>query len=153
MEIEEVLQPEYTLCNAPGGSKKRVLEFLSHFLADRIEGFDADDLFQQFLARERIGSTAIGEGVAIPHCRIQGCDRIMGALLKLEAAVDFDALDDEPVDLVFALIVPDEQNDEHLQTLSAIARLMQEDNTRKQLRDTSTSEALFQLATGKTQKA
>ncbi len=152
MKIKDVLLPEYTLCNAPGGSKKRVLEFLSHFLADHVEGFDADGLFQQFRARERLGSTGIGEGVAIPHCRIQGCEKITGALLKLETPVDFDALDEQPVDLVFALIVPDEKNDEHLQTLAAVAQLMQQSETRERLRRSSSSEQLFKEATSSSKK-
>ena len=146
MKMNELLSPENTQCCAPGGSKKRVLEYLSHFIADNIDCMDADVLYQQFLAREKLGSTGIGNGVAIPHCRVSGCDRIRGALLKLESPVDFDAIDDSPVDLVFALVVPDEQNDEHLQTLSSIAQLLQEENNLHQLRNAATNQDLYQTA-------
>ena len=146
MEIANILTPEYTLCAAPGGSKKRVLEYLSHFVADNIDSIDADSLYHQFLAREKLGSTGIGHGVAIPHCRVSGCQQIRAALLKLESPVDFDAIDDKPVDLVFALVVPEEQNDKHLKTLSSIAELLQHSEKRQQLRDATTSQALYQSA-------
>ncbi len=146
MNIDNILSSEYTLCCAPSGSKKRVLEHLSHFIADRIESMDADALYQQFLARERLGSTGIGDGVAIPHCRVSGCHQITGALLRLETPVDFDAIDDQPVDIVFALIVPEEQNDEHLKTLSAIAQMLQEGDNLAKLRSAKSNTALYQTA-------
>ena len=147
MKLNEVLPLENTALGVPGGSKKRVLENLSHFLAERMTGLDSDELFQGLLARERLGSTGIGEGVAIPHCRIANCNKITGAFLKLEDPVDFDAIDSMPVDLVFALIVPEEQNDEHLQVLSAIAELLQEEKIRTQLRQATSTETLYQTVT------
>jgi len=147
MKITDVLPLENTALNAPGGSKKRVLENLSHFLAERIIGLDSDDLYQGLLARERLGSTGIGEGIAIPHCRMANCKKITGALLKLADTVDFDSMDGMPVDLVFALIVPEEQNDEHLQVLSSIAELLQEESVRAQLRAATSTEAFYRIAT------
>ena len=111
MKLNDVLPPENIVADAPGGSKKRVLENLSVFLAERMPTVTADELYQGLLSRERLGSTGIGEGVAIPHCRMGGCDKITGALIKLEEPVDFDAIDGEAVDLIFALIVPEEEND------------------------------------------
>ena len=146
MNIAEVLTPERTYCNMPGVSKKRVLEFISTFLADKTGYIDADTVYHGLLDRERLGSTGIGEGIAIPHCRLPGCPKITGVLLKLETPVDFDATDDAEVDLVFALIVPDEQNDEHLQALSSIAELMQSGEMRQKLRDCNTSDTLYQIA-------
>mgnify|MGYP000082443190 CR=1 FL=1 len=90
MKLIDVLTPENTVASAEGGSKKRVLENLSVFLTERMEGVNADDLYQSLLARERLGSTGIGEGVAIPHCRLAGCEKITGALVKLADAVDFE---------------------------------------------------------------
>lgn len=147
MKLIDVLSLENTALNVTGGSKKRVLENLSHFLADRMTEVDSDELYQGLLARERLGSTGIGEGVAIPHCRMPNCSKIIGAFLKLEDPVDFDAIDNVPVDLVFALIVPEQQNDEHLQVLSSIAELLQEEEVRTKLRQASSTEALYHIAT------
>lgn len=152
MHISDILTPERTHCCAPGGSKKRVLEYLAKFLADRSQQADAGTLYEQLLARERLGSTGIGEGVAIPHCRLEGFQQSVGVLLKLEQPVDFDAIDGQPVDLVFALIVPqdsgdNQQNNEHLQTLSSIAQLLQDPTRRSQLRAATGDGELFQAAT------
>ena len=147
MKLKDVLLPENVVANAPGGSKKRVLENLSDFLSERMEGVTADELYQGLLSRERLGSTGIGEGVAIPHCRLASCDKITGALIKLQETVDFDAIDSEPVDLIFALIVPEEQNDQHLQVLSLIAELLQDESVRNELRQTDSNESLYLAAT------
>jgi len=137
-----------TECNLPGGSKKRVLENLSIFITEQLGG-DAeqtDNLFHSLVARERLGSTGIGDGIAIPHCRAPGFKRIHGCLIKLSKPVDFDAIDDEPVDLIFALVVPEEKNDEHLATLARVAALLQNESSRQSLRQCSSNEELFNTA-------
>lgn len=149
MNIEDFLSPEHTQSHVLGVSKKRTLEYLSTFLGDENEG-DSDLIYQKLLERERLGSTGIGEGVAVPHCRVKGCKKITGALLKLTEGIDFDAIDSRPVDLVFALIVPDEQNQQHLEALSIIARLMQDPVVRDNLRDASSDRDLYDLATAQT---
>lgn len=146
MEIADILTRERTRCNVPGGSKKRVLEFLANLLANQNPEADQDTLYEQLLARERLGSTGIGDGVAIPHCRLPGFHQTIGMLLKLESPIDFDAIDGQPVDLVFALVVPEEHNDEHLQTLSRIAQLLQDPKQRARLRNTASDEVLYQAA-------
>lgn len=148
MKITDILTEKMTRCDLPGGSKKRVLENLSTFMTDQLEGNpeQADKLFHNLVARERLGSTGIGEGVAIPHCRVPGFNRIHGCLIKLEQPVDFGSLDDQPVDLIFALIVPEEQNDEHLATLARIASLMQDDQSRQSLRRCNNNEELYKTA-------
>jgi|TARA_B110000967_G_C18896273_1_gene570886 PTS system nitrogen regulatory IIA component len=148
MKITDILTQKMTQCDLPGGSKKRVLENLSAFVTDQLGGNteQADTLFHNLVARERLGSTGIGEGVAIPHCRVSGFNRIHGCLIKLEDPVDFGALDDQPVDLIFALIVPEEQNDEHLATLARVAAIMQNDQSRQSLRQCSNDEDLFNTA-------
>ena len=147
MNITDVLSVDRTCCDAPGVSKKRVLEFIADFFSEHTDFIDANELYNQLISRERLGSTGIGEGIAVPHCRLSGCPRITGILLKLDSSVDFDAIDGQPVDLIFALVVPDEQNDEHLQTLSAIAELLQSNEVRQQLRSCSSSNNLYQIAT------
>ena len=148
MKITDILTQKMTQCDLPGGSKKRVLENLSAFVTDQLGGNteQADTLFHNLVARERLGSTGIGEGVAIPHCRVSGFNRIHGCLIKLEDPVDFGALDDQPVDLIFALIVPEEQNDEHLATLARVAAIMQNDQSRQSLRQCRNDEDLFNTA-------
>ncbi|OUS16170.1 PTS IIA-like nitrogen-regulatory protein PtsN [Gammaproteobacteria bacterium 50_400_T64] len=147
MKITDVLSLDRTHCDVPGISKKRVLEFIADFFSEHTDFVDANSLYHELISRERLGSTGIGEGIAVPHCRLSGCPRITGILLKLNNPVDFDAIDGEPVDLIFALVVPDEQNDEHLKTLSAIAELLQSSDVRQQLRSCSTSDKLYQIAT------
>ena len=148
MNITDVLTPAMTECNLPGGSKKRVLENLSIFITEQLGG-DAeqtDNLFHSLVARERLGSTGIGDGIAIPHCRAPGFKRIHGCLIKLSKPVDFDAIDGEPVDLIFALVVPEEKNDEHLATLARVAALLQNESSRQSLRQCSSNEELFNTA-------
>jgi len=148
MKITDVLTPAMTECNLQGGSKKRVLENLSIFITEQLGG-DAeqtDTLFHSLVARERLGSTGIGDGIAIPHCRAPGFKRIHGCLIKLSKPVDFDAIDDEPVDLIFALVVPEEKNDEHLATLARVAGLLQNESSRQSLRQCSSNEELFNTA-------
>lgn len=147
MKIHEILPLELTDCEVDGSSKKRVLEHLSHLMADQLPVLEADRLYQSFLYRERLGSTGIGEGVAIPHCRLSGCDKIRGALLKLTEPVDFDAIDNTPVDLVFGLVVPEDEQEEHLAVLAAIAGLLQDPDRRRQLRQANSNQALHDLAT------
>ncbi len=148
MKITDILTQKMTRCDLPGGCKKRVLENLSAFVTDQLGGNteQSDTLFHNLVARERLGSTGIGEGVAIPHCRVSGFNRIHGCLIKLQDPVDFGAMDDQPVDLIFALIVPEEQNDEHLATLARIASIMQNDQSRQTLRQCNNNAELYETA-------
>jgi len=149
MDIKQFLTPEHTRVDVSCVSKKRVLEYLSTFLNDSTTS-DADAIYQKLLERERLGSTGIGHGVAIPHCRVQGCSQITGALLRLTEKVDFDAIDGEQVDLIFALIVPEEHNEQHLEALSAIAQLMQDETIRGKLRSAPSALHLYNLAVSQT---
>jgi len=145
MKISDVLSPELTRCAFSGRSKKRIIEALSQLLAKHLNGEPelSERLFDNFVAREKLGSTGLGKGVAIPHCRTSGVKKIHGCLVKLTHPVDFDAIDDQPVDLIFALVVPEEKNDEHLSTLARIASIMQNDDYRKRLRNCSEDAILY----------
>jgi PTS system nitrogen regulatory IIA component len=145
MKITDVLSPVTTKSRLAWPSKKRVLENLSSLVSDYLGNDEdqAENLFHSFVAREKLGSTAIGDGVAIPHCRAPGVKRIHGCLLTLENPIDFDSVDDQPVDLIFALIVPEEKNDEHLATLARVAALMQKGSSRQLLRECENSQDLF----------
>jgi PTS system nitrogen regulatory IIA component len=145
MKISDVLSPELTRCAFSGRSKKRVIEALSQLLSEHLNGGNelSERLFDNFVAREKLGSTGLGTGVAIPHCRTSGVKKIHGCLVKLTHPVDFDAIDDQPVDLIFALVVPEEKNDEHLNTLARIASIMQNDDYRQKLRSCADDATLF----------
>lgn len=144
--IHSILTLERTVKGAPASSKKKVLEYLGSFIADHIPESSADDIYERLLNRERMGSTGIGEGIAIPHCRLKQCNKTFGVLLHLEEPIDFDSIDQQPVDLVFALLVPEEATDEHLKTLSMLAQKLSQADYRDALRNSPDSENLYQRA-------
>ena len=121
MKLSEILSPECIRLDSDATSKKRVLESVSQLLADTDEELSPREVFDCLIAREKLGSTGLGQGVAIPHGRLSGLDKTIGVFLRLPKGVDFDAPDNEPVDLVFALLVPKESTEEHLQVLASIA--------------------------------
>ncbi|SFC03846.1 PTS IIA-like nitrogen-regulatory protein PtsN [Marinospirillum celere] len=147
MQINEILTLERTLYGVPGGSKKRVLEYFSKFIAQQIPALDSEEVFSRLIAREKLGSTGIGEGVALPHCRISHCKEAIGTFIRLRDKIDFDAIDGQPVDLIFLLLVPEEANEAHLQTLANLAETFAQDDVRKSLRKTDQPEELYQLLT------
>lgn len=147
MIINRILEPKLTLCQAPGNSKKRVLENIAELVHQHNNSIDAEDLFKLLTARERLGSTAIGHGIAIPHCRSAQVTSTIGCLVKLKDAIAFDAHDDLPVDIIFVLIVPENATDEHLNTLAELAELLDQASYRNCLRQAQTSEELYNAAT------
>ena len=126
-------------------SKKRALEELSNLITQDQTQLNATEIFESLISRERLGSTGVGYGVAIPHGRIKNCDNITGALIQLEQGVDFDAMDNQPVDILFALIVPEESTDEHLQVLALLASMFNDGNFRQKLRQSENEEEIYQL--------
>ncbi len=146
MQIESLISSGRTLCGVEGGSKKRVLELLANTIAQDIPAINADELFRRLIGRERLGSTGIGHGVAIPHCRVENCTGAVGALITLAEPIDFDAIDSQPVDILFAMLVPEDANDEHLQTLATLAGALNNPDYRQQLRKAESDQALFQTA-------
>lgn len=146
MEIQELINPGRTLCRVNGGSKKRALELLANTIAQDVPDIDADDLFRRLIARERLGSTGIGHGIAIPHCRAENCSGTISALITLTAPIDFDAIDSQPVDILFAMLVPEDAHDEHVQTLAALAGALNNADYRDRLRSADTDVALYEAA-------
>ncbi|GGX81924.1 nitrogen regulatory protein [Litchfieldella qijiaojingensis] len=143
MNLEAILPPERTLFDVPGGSKKRVLEFFSTFIAQNTPSLDSQEVFSRLIGRERLGSTGIGNGVAIPHARDTHCKAPLAGFLKLAEPVDFDAVDGEPVDLVFVLLVPEEADDTHLALLGQVASVMNNAETRQRLRKSDSQRQLY----------
>ena len=145
MGIADLLTPDRVLCEASVTSKKRALELLSSLLADIDPELSENDIFNGLIARERLGSTGLGHGVAIPHGRFQYISGAFGAVVKLTQAVEFDAVDGLPVDLIFTLMVPEESTDEHLQLLSSLAEMFRSETFREKLRQAETAEEIIQL--------
>ena len=126
----------------PASSKKRVLEQAARLLAGTADEPEAEQIFERLLERERLGSTGLAGGVALPHARMPGIENSRGAFLQLAQAVEFDALDGSPVDLVFALLVPENANEEHLQLLAKLAGMFNEEELRERLRVAEAEEAI-----------
>ena len=147
MQIGELLSLDRVVENADVTSKKRTLELISGLLSGEETELSADEVFDTLLARERLGSTGLGAGVAIPHGRMKGIQQAVGAFVKLHEGVDFDAPDKRPVDLLFALIVPEECTDAHLDILAQLARLFRDDETVEQLRQCTDGTALYRTLT------
>ncbi|MFK7829148.1 MAG: PTS sugar transporter subunit IIA [Congregibacter sp.] len=141
--IASLLTPQRSLCQIQGGSKKRLFELVADMLGQEQEKFHPAELVAGMLAREKLGSTALGGGIAIPHCRLSDCEAPSGVLMTLSSGADFDAPDDEKVDLLFALVVPSEATQDHLNILADLARMFSRTDFCEDLRACKTSEALF----------
>ncbi|HFD81428.1 MAG TPA: PTS IIA-like nitrogen-regulatory protein PtsN [Gammaproteobacteria bacterium] len=145
MQISELLLPERIACQRQGSSKKRALEELARLLAGALPDFNDGEIFESLISRERLGSTGLGRGVALPHGRLKGLKAPVAALLTLQQGVDFDAIDGQPVDLLFALLVPDESTDEHLQILARLAEMFSDVDFCRQLRNCRDSAQCHEL--------
>ncbi|WP_375751491.1 PTS IIA-like nitrogen regulatory protein PtsN [Vibrio sp. HN007] len=146
MQISDVLTLDCTKSAVQCSSKKRALEIISQIAAEH-SGQNSTELFECMLNREKMGSTGIGNGIAIPHARMFSCDRAIAVLVQCEEAIDFDAIDNKPVDILFALLVPDAQCKEHLKTLSSMAERLNDKQTLKLLRNAKSDKELFEIMT------
>lgn len=146
MLLETILTEDRTRVNVQSASKKRTLEILAQIFAEDIDIIDADELFQHFINRERLGSTGIGHGIAIPHCRFNTGGQTFAACITLEDPIDFDSVDSEPVNVIFAMLVPEDAEANHLQTLASIAESLQKPEYVAALRKSKTSSELFTCA-------
>jgi len=144
IRLENILTPGRSLVDVPGGSKKRVLEQIAKVIGQDLPDLDSQSIFESFVAREKLGSTGFGNGIAIPHCRMPGCTTPLSAVLRLDAPVDFDAIDGAPVDLLFVLLVPEAATDEHLELLRQIASMLDQEEVRDRLRNVATGHELYQ---------
>lgn len=147
MQLNEVLSLDCTKTAVQCTSKKRALEIISEIAAQH-SGLDSNRLFECMLSREKVGTTGIGNGIAIPHGRMLDSDQAIAVLLQCEQPVDFDAIDSRPVDILFALLVPDEQCKTHLTTLSLMAEKLNDKATLKRLRHAETDQELYDIMVG-----
>ncbi len=146
MQLEDILSPDRCHCRIEGISKKRILTKISEIVSENIDTLDPAEVFDALMAREQLGTTGLGNGIAIPHCRIENCDSIIGALITLDLPIDFDSLDNKPVDILFVLLVPHEENDEHVRTLAELASLFNDEDFCYTVRHTLDNEDLYNIA-------
>ncbi len=144
MDITDLITRERIICNSEVASKKRVIEVLSELLATGQADLTARPIFDSLIGRERLGSTGLGHGVALPHGRFSQSQQAIGAFIKVAKGVDFDAIDRQPVDLVFGLLVPDHYTDEHLKILAYLAEMFSDRAFCQQLRASDSDQALFE---------
>lgn len=144
MQISQVLSLNCTKSAVQCTSKKRALELISEIAAENT-GQNSTELFECMLNREKMGSTGIGNGIAIPHARLLSSEHAVAVLLQCEQPIEFDAIDNRPVDILFALLVPDAQCKEHLKTLSCMAESLSDKQTLKKLRNAQSDEELYNI--------
>lgn len=143
MQIDQLLTLDRTQCAVEGHSKKRILEIISQLAAQQLCELQQATILEALTCRERLGSTGIGNGIALPHGRVDGLEKIIGFLLTSSHPLDFDALDDKPVDIFFVVLVPEQQTEEHLTTLAAIATKLSDKSVLKAMRKATNHQALF----------
>lgn len=144
MQLKEILSPDRVVSQAQTTSKKRALELMSHLLSGG-ENAVEQEVFEGLCSRERLGTTALGHGVALPHGRMKNVQRAIGAFAQLSNGVDFDAADRQRVDLLFAIAVPEQSTEEHLQLVAQIAELFSDETMRQRLRQAKNADDVYQV--------
>ncbi len=147
MNLSDLLKHDAVLPSLHAQSKKQVLQEVSASAA-RLTGLSEREIFDTLLQRERLGSTGVGQGVAIPHGKIKALDRLVGVFARLARPVDFDSLDDQPVDLVFVLLAPENAGADHLKALARIARILRDPALAEKLRAARDADGVYAVLTG-----
>lgn len=146
MDLIDLIDPNSVIASLKVSSKKQALQDLSAKAAT-IVGLPERRIFEALLERERLGTTGVGQGVAIPHGKFSEIDRIYGLFARLDVPIDFESVDDEPVDLVFLLLAPEAAGADHLKALARVSRLLRNHEICKKLRGSDAADALFAIIT------
>lgn len=144
MQIAELLMPEGVVSNLKASSKKQVLQELAN-KASKISGIQERTIFDTLLERERLGTTGVGNGVAIPHGKLSEISKLHGIFAKLDNPINFDSIDEKPVDLVFLILAPEGAGADHLKALAKVSRILRDESMCEKLRGSENSEALYAL--------
>jgi PTS system nitrogen regulatory IIA component len=142
----DLITPKSILANLRVGSKKQTLQELARKAAE-LTGQHERAVFDVLLERERLGTTGVGHGIAIPHGKLPGLDRVHGLFARLEKPVDFDAIDEQPVDLIFLLLAPEQAGADHLKALARVSRLLRDASMCERLRGADSADAIYALLT------
>ncbi len=145
MKFNNLLKLDQIRLNITAGSKKKVLQVISDIVAENYPEYNANKIFELLIERERLGRTGIGHGVALPHGRLPDCQEPIGIFISLAEGVDFDAIDQEPVKLLFALLVPENSTQEHLEILARQADFFRQDKNRQILKNATSPETVYNL--------
>ncbi|MEK9753331.1 MAG: PTS IIA-like nitrogen regulatory protein PtsN [Rhodospirillaceae bacterium] len=148
MEINDLISSNTVIANLHATSKKQVLQELSRRAAD-LTGEHERAIFDLLMERERLGTTGVGAGIAIPHGKLQSLERLYGMFARLEQPVDFQAIDERPVDLIFLLLAPESAGADHLKALARVSRVLRDQKVCEKLRGTETPDALYAILTEK----
>jgi PTS system nitrogen regulatory IIA component len=146
MDLSKLLTPNSVKCGLKARSKKQLLQDLAACAA-RITRIPERQIFDVLADRERLGTTGVGNGIAIPHGKLSGLDRLYGVFARIETPVDFDSIDGQPVDLVFLLLTPETAGADHLKALAKISRLLRDRSICEKLRGSGNADALYALLT------
>ena len=146
MHLNEILSPEAVRVVGSPSSKKRLLQELAD-IASGLSGLRSGDIFDALQERESLGPTGVGQGVALPHARLPGIKAVTGVFVRLEKPLDFDAVDRQPVDLVFALFAPEDAGVDHLKALALVSRTLRDATTCTKLRANSDAVTLYAILT------
>jgi len=144
MTLADLIAPNAVIPALRANSKKQALQLLAQKAAD-VTGLNEGDILEGLLERERLGSTGVGNGIAIPHAKLTGIDRLYGIFARLEQPVDFDSIDDMPVDLICLLIAPEGAGADHLKALARVSRLLRDKGICEKLRGATEADALYAL--------
>lgn len=144
MTLSDLLTAEAIHAGVKASSKKQLLQRAAQEAA-RLSDLHEADIFSALMERERLGSTGVGNGVAIPHAKLKQADRIFGVFIQLSEPVAFESVDDRPVDLICLLIAPENAGADHLKTLARVSRLLRDEGMRRRLRGSKSADALYAL--------
>lgn len=146
MDISDLIYPEGVVANLRVTSKKQALQELAKRAAE-LTGQPERAIFEVLIERERLGTTGVGNGIAIPHGKLPSLDRLYGLFARLEKPIDFDAIDEQPVDLICLLLAPETAGADHLKALARVSRLLRDPAICEKLRGTDNTDALYALLT------
>ena len=146
MEISDLIQPSSVVASLKATSKKQALQELAKHAAE-LTGASERRIFETLLERERLGTTGVGNGIAIPHGKLGDFKRLYGLFARLEKPIDFEAIDEKPVDLVFLLLAPETAGADHLKALARVSRLLRDSSMCEKLRGAKGSDGLYMLLT------
>ncbi|MDY4689994.1 MAG: PTS sugar transporter subunit IIA [Alphaproteobacteria bacterium] len=142
MGISDILSEDMVLAGVEAGNKRGLLEQLSAFVAEK-ENIDKNSIFEAILERENLGSTGYGDGIAFPHARIEGLDKVIAVFARLDKGIDYDSLDSHPVDLIAFLLSPEKSGEDHLQALAVMSRVLKDAETCRKIREAKSAHEIY----------
>ena len=146
MQLSDLVSTDGVIASLKAGSKKQALQELSELAAELTE-VSSREIFETLLQRERLGSTGVGQGIAIPHGKISSLDRLYGVFARLDSPIEFDSMDDQPVDLIFLLLAPEHAGADHLKALARVSRLLRDPSVVDKLRASNETSVLYSVLT------